>query len=104
MKIEGIWCPDYGPSFTSDGSLKKTVNMFIENIGLNVSDSVHANVTDDTLERAADIFIYLNFCPKLLTWKRFLEDLLANSSLQTILKTLNRMVLQGCKMERTPKS
>ena len=73
--------------------------MFIENVGLNVSDTVHENVTTETLERAANIFIYLNFCPKLLTWKRFLEDLLASSSLQTILKTLNRMVRASARMQ-----
>ena len=68
-------------------------------MGLNVTDIAHENVSNETLDSAAKMFIYLNFCPKLLTWRQFMEDLFVNASLQTILRTLNRMVKGSAKVE-----
>ena len=99
MKAAGISCPSSSPSFIHDGSIKKSVNLLLKTVGLNVTDIAHESVPNETLDSAAKMFIYLNFCPKLLTWRQFMEDLFASASLQTILRTLNRMVKGSAKVE-----
>ena len=99
MKAAGISCPSSSPSFIHDGSIKKSVNLLLKTVGLNVTDIAHENVSNETLDSAAKMFIYLNFCPKLLTWRQFMEDLFVNASLQTILRTLNRMVKGSAEVE-----
>ena len=61
------------------------------------------NFTKETLKAAAEMYIYLNLCPKfLLNWMKFYIDLLQNAPTDVIIQTLNRIMITGkTKKDRT---
>ena len=53
-------------------------------------------ITQEALENAGKMFIYLNLCPKFMDdWMKFYVDLFQNSSPWIILQTLNRLLGAG---------
>ena len=61
---------------------------------INSSEVVYQNVTEKTLEVAAQVFIYLSFCPgqELLSWKQFFQNLFQNFQAKMMLLNLNRIL------------
>ena len=52
------------------------------------------NVTNETFQTAAEMFFYLNLCPKSrFEWIQLFSDLLEKSSPDIILQTLNRILV-----------
>ena len=52
--------------------------------------------TEDTLNTSAEMFIYLNLCPKfLLDWMKLYNGLLQNAPTDVIVQTLNRIMITG---------
>ena len=58
------------------------------------SAQVLTNVSDETFQTAAEMFFYLNLCPKSrFEWIQLFSDLLGKSSPDIILQTLNRIMV-----------
>ena len=58
------------------------------------SDQIHENMSIEHLEIAARMFIYINTCPDpLMPWFIFYQDLFRNEPLDTILLSLNRLMI-----------
>ena len=69
---------------------------------LKTSGSQHMNHNNNLLykfkskqyEEAAEMFIYLNLCPKfMIDWKQLYIDLIQNASPDMIVQTLNRLLI-----------
>ena len=58
------------------------------------SDQIIETLTNDELQTAGELFIYLNSCPDTLlkSWSSFYTDLFLTQSAQNIILTLNRMM------------
>ena len=56
-------------SMVATSALRSNMKALIENVGVNVTYQVYKNVTSEILSTAGEMFIYLNFCPELLTWR-----------------------------------
>ena len=62
-------------------------------LGIESSEDRLENLTTTDLKNAAEMFIYLNICPKTLKpWLVFYRDLFQTESLERIVLTLNRMM------------
>ena len=96
------------PCDTNEPKIKDTyitdsVDLLLKNLGVNVTNEVLENVPENILEEGIKIFVYLSFCPELLTWSQFLTDIFENSSLKTILLQLNRIIKSPNHMTETDK-
>ena len=67
--------------------LQTNIEQIEENLNLNISSLVYENVTIETVDVAAKMFLYLNFCPD-AKFLLFLEDLFKTASLQNMLLSL----------------
>ena len=98
MKQDLNFC--YGNLFTSsfDGKTSQLLTETMKNLGVknipvrNTSDEI----SDETMELATKIFVYLGSCPKQYwhywdIWMNFYTDILRNHSVRTFLLTLSRM-------------
>ena len=64
----------------------------------NVNETLHSDhtISNETIEAAGEMFIYLYLCPKFnWRWTNFYVDLLQNSPLDIIIQTLNRIMYTG---------
>ena len=84
-------------------AITSNMKALIANVGINVTYQIYQNVTSEILSTAGEMFIYLNFCPELLTWREFLDDLLENHTPHMILMTLNKITKVGIKKEISTK-
>ena len=91
MSTSLIPCDNNEPKII-DTYITNNVDLLLKNLGVNVTNKVLENVPENVLEEGIKIFVYLSFCPELLTWSQYLKDLFENSSLKTILLQLNRII------------
>ena len=78
----------------TETDIQLNMRAFEEKIQINSTD-VSENMTDNQLKEAAQMFIYLNFCPDSLNpWFLFYKELFKNKSTNVIALTLNR-ILKG---------
>ena len=81
--------------YLSENDMRNNIRKFEDKLNLTASYKIEENVDRKLLKDAAEMFIYLQFCPKPVKsspWKEFYEDLLKNYSLKLILLTLNRIL------------
>ena len=93
-------CDAYN-SFLSENDMKNAIRKMEELLNTTGSYDIKENVNGTLLKDAAEMFIYLQFCPKPLTkspWRDFYANLLMNSSPKLIISTLNR-ILKSSELE-----
>ena len=76
--------------------MEGAINQISKEIAQEAMDSaqVLTNVSDETFQTAAEMFFYLNLCPKSrFEWIQLFSDLLGKSSPDIILQTLNRIMV-----------
>ena len=76
--------------------MEGAINQISKEIAQEAVDSaqVLSNVSDETFQTAAEMFFYLNLCPKSrFEWIQLFSDLLGKSSPDIILQTLNRIMV-----------
>ena len=76
--------------------MESAINQISKEIAQEAVDSVQVltNVSDETFQTAAEMFFYLNLCPKSrFEWIQLFSDLLGKSSPDIILQTLNRIMV-----------
>ena len=76
--------------------MEGAINQISKEISQKAVDSaqVLTNVSDETFQTAAEMFFYLNLCPKSrFEWIQLFSDLLGKSSPDIILQTLNRIMV-----------
>ena len=76
--------------------MEGAINQISKEIAQEAVDSaqVLTNVSDETFQTAAEMFFYLNLCPKSrFEWIQLFSDLLGKSSPDIILQTLNRIMV-----------
>ena len=79
----------------TDTDIQLNMRAFEEEIQINSTRVISENMTDNQLKEAAQMFIYLNFCPDSLNpWFLFYKELFENKSPNVIALTLNR-ILKG---------
>ena len=82
----------------SDEILALNMELIEKELGLNTTDDFNNKVSNETLEIAGEMFIYLNLCPKFMwRWINLYVDLLQNSPPDIIVQTLNRILYQAKK-------
>ena len=80
----------------TDSDIQLNVRAVEEELKINSSDAVFENITKDQMKVAAEMFVYLNFCPdSLKAWFLFYNDLFENKSSDVIILTLNRILKSG---------
>ena len=77
--------------------LEDYTNSFAKIINRTISDDIStANISSKTFEIAAEMFIYLNLCPKMMTeWINFYARFFKDSPPNIIVLTLNRILKIG---------
>ena len=75
----------------SDSLMKSNIDQIEEKLKLNIKIMVLNNVTDKTLNTAAKMFIYLNFCPE-AKFLLFIDHVLKTDSLQNIILSLASII------------
>ena len=56
-------------------------------------ENINPNIKTETLEKAAEMFIYLNMCPRsLFTWKFFMTELFLKTTPKLMILTMNRLL------------
>ena len=92
LSLSSSNCYHYG--FEHKAFLLKTTAELEKMLHINSSELVYQNVTEKTLEDAAQVFIYLSFCPgqELLSWKQFFQNLFQNFQAKMMLLNLNRIL------------
>ena len=75
-------------TFLSDDLIKGNIETFEKklNMDIMVENELRKNITKQTLETAAEVFTYLNFCPNRLFY--FVRDILKYESPRNILLSL----------------
>ena len=63
---ENTQCSTINPSLLSDNIIQNHIEQVSETLNVTVVSDSLANVTNKALEAAAEMFIYLNFCPPTL--------------------------------------
>ena len=82
----------------SDDILALNIELIEKELDLNTTDDFNDKVSNETLEIAGEMFIYLNLCPKFMwRWINLYVDLLQNSPPDIIVQTLNRILYQAKK-------
>ena len=78
---------------TFDGILSQ-VSRVEQKLRVVSSDEIIASLSKEDLKIAAEMFLYLNFCPNLWfrLWSSFYRDLFLTQSADQIILTLNRMM------------
>ena len=74
--------------------MEGAISQISKEIAQEAVDSTEAlnNVTDETFQTAAEMFFYLNLCPKSkFEWIQLFSDLLGKSSPDIILQTFSRI-------------
>ena len=87
---------DFANSFLSDLNIKENINNLHHEIKVEPSEIKSLDIDPSTLKSAAEMFIYLNFCPKLLVispWRKFYRDLFVKHSPDMFILTLNRIMI-----------
>ena len=87
---------DFANSFLSDLNIKENLNNLHREIKVDPSEIKSLDIDPSTLKSAAEMFIYLNFCPKLLVispWRKFYRDLFVKHSPDMFILTLNRILI-----------
>ena len=95
-------CDTYNPSLLIDNHIKDNIKTVGEKLKLNTTYSMNKKVSDKILQTAADMFIYLNFCPtpEAKTLSNFLRDLLNSRSAKNILLALTSMMKRSVNAEK----
>ena len=86
----------FANSFLSDLNIKENINNLHHEIKVEPSEIKSLDIDPSTLKSAAEMFIYLNFCPKLLVispWRKFYRDLFVKHSPDMFILTLNRIMI-----------
>lgn len=80
----GKRCDDFIPKFLVQDHMDKIE----KDLNMNISINLHENIEKETLDLAAQMFIYINFCPD-ENYLLFLKDLFKKDSLQNMLLSLS---------------
>ena len=91
LSLTSSACYKFGFDTNEYPELTKELEKILQ---VNSSLIVSTNVTDETLENAAKVFIYLSFCPgpELLSWKQFFQNMFQNFQSKMMLLNLNRIL------------
>ena len=91
-----LTCANYDTRLSND-EIFSHVRAVEQMLKIESSEHINETLTDEALQTAAEIFIYLSTCPKhdmkwFLSWSSFYTDLFLTQSAQNIILTLNRMM------------
>ena len=96
QKVSKMDCYIYNPQktgFIKDEDITNNVKSIEDGLNVMATDITFENITDEALEMAGEMFIYLNQCPGYLYgWQLFYSDLLNGSPPDVIILTLNRIL------------
>ena len=88
---------DLTDSFVSDLDMKENIRKVHEEMNTDaLSETLNENLTSMALKSAAEMFIFLNYCPKALIdspWRKFYKDLFLNYAPDKFVVTLNRILI-----------
>ena len=100
-KLSKKVCTNGQIDFNGETSVKNQVNEVMDKLGINSTIQQYDNMTDVIMERAANMFMYLIFCPEdTKPWIFFYTDLFKNQPVDKIILTLHRIL----KSETSPKN
>ena len=100
-KLSKKFCTNGQIDFNGETSVKNQVNEVMDKLGINSTIQQYDNMTDVIMERAANMFMYLIFCPKdTKPWIFFYTDLFKNEHVDKIVLTLHRIL----KSKASPKN
>ena len=92
-KLSKKVCTNGQIDFNGETSVKNQVNEVMDKLGINSTIQQYDNMTDVIMERAANMFMYLIFCPEdTKPWIFFYTDLFKNQPVDKIVLTLNRII------------
>ena len=91
-----LTCANYDTTLSND-ELLSHVRAVEQMMNIESSEQINETLTDEALQTAAEMFIYLSTCPKhdmkwFLSWSSFYTDLFRTQPADQIILTLNRMM------------
>ena len=85
----------------ADATVERHVQSVERRLKLTSDTTIHRNMTMMLLEKAAEVFLYMNTCPDTVKpWIKFYTDLFQNQPIDTILLTLNRLSKEFTPLEK----
>ena len=82
------------PSLLSESNIKVNIGILEAKLEMNTTYSTNEDISDKTLETAAEMFTYLNYYPstELRVFSHLIEDLINSKSAKNILIALSSMI------------
>ena len=80
----------------SDDFIESKLELIKSHFNINETLKSDSDISNETIEAAGEMFIYLNLCPKYMwRWTNFYVDMLLNSPPDVLVQTLNRIMYTG---------